>query len=507
MTLTKQTDPASTRRFCEDSSGLPGGHTDGVFFPRNTNEIGDILREARATKTPVSIAGNGTGLTGARIPFGGWVLATERMDRIFEIGVDLKEKEKQGYAVVEPGVTLSELKTAVSQQGWTYRPDPTESSCFLGATVATNASGSRSFLWGSTRQHVRGLDVVLASGDSVYLERGQVVAQADGTLDLPTSDGTLRLKLSYRKGPATTKNSAGYYLEPGLDAVDLFIGQEGTLGVITRVEVRLFESPASEFSGIVFFNNDEEALSWGETIKQRSRASRSRDANTLQATAIEYMDEHSLDILRTSEPGETRSGPSIPLDARAAIYFEQAVTRHQNEDRLLEDWLKTLEAQGVPAERCWLAQDARNREQLHEWRHQIPMRINERLHRKGLPKIGTDLAVPDSAFPELWRFYQQALKEWGGDYAVFGHLGDSHLHINLIPDNAAAVERGRAAHLAMAREAVRLGGTVSAEHGIGKSKHALLQIQLGDSGIAGLRAVKKSLDPEGILSPGNVFPV
>ncbi|OGR90493.1 MAG: hypothetical protein A2992_00280 [Elusimicrobia bacterium RIFCSPLOWO2_01_FULL_59_12] len=503
--MLKETDPQRFQRFCEDASGLPGGRADAVAFPQTTADVADLLREANARRTPVTIAGNGTGITGARVPFGGLVLATERMDRIFDIGIDLQTRE--GYAIVQPGVTLADLKDAVAKQGWHYMPDPTETSCFLGATLATNASGARSFHWGPTRAHVRELEVVLASGDAVHLRRGQVQAAPDGTLTLPLANGeTRRFQVSFLKQPAT-KNAAGYYLEPGFDAVDLFIGQEGTLGVITQVEVRLVPAPAGVFSGVVFFPRDSSALEWVQSIKSKSRAPQGAGGNKLQATALEYLDARSLDILRTAAPGEGGRAAPLPSQARAATYFEQTVHAGQDEDALLQNWLESIESHGIPAEHCWMAQDLRTRVQLQEWRHQIAAQINERLRRKGLPKIGTDLAVPDTGFAGLWAFYQKTLAEWGKEYAIFGHIGDNHLHIHFLPDSAEDVPRAQALHLAMAAEAVRLGGTVSAEHGIGKIKHALLDIQLGPDGVAAMRRVKKEFDPNGILSPGNLFPL
>ncbi len=503
--MLKETDPQRFQRFCEDSSGLPGGRADAVVFPQTTADVCEILRQANTEKTPVTIAGNGTGITGARVPFGGLVLATERMDRIFDIGIDLQTRE--GYAILQPGIMLSDLKADVAKEGWVYLPDPTETSCFLGATLATNASGACSFRWGPTRAHVRELEVVLASGDAVHLRRGQVRASADGSLALPLAKGGTRtIRVPFRKQPPT-KNSAGYYLEPGLDAVDLFIGQEGTLGVITQVEVSLMQAPAGIFSGVVFFSRDGAALEWVQAIKMKSRVPQSASNNKLRATALEYMDAHSLDLLRTTAPGDSGRAAPIPTQARAAIYFEQTVLSGQDEDLLLQDWLEAMESHGISAEHCWMAQDARSRAQLQEWRHQIPVQINERLRRKGLPKVGTDLAVPDTGFAGLWAYYQKSLADWGKDYAIFGHIGDNHLHINFMPENPEDVIRARALHLDMAREAVRLGGTVSAEHGIGKTKHALLEVFLGTEGIAQMRQVKKELDPEGILSPGNMFPL
>jgi D-lactate dehydrogenase (cytochrome) len=503
--MLKETDPSRFARFCEDSSGFPGGHADAVIFPQTSAEVAEILQDANEKKIPITVSGNGTGITGARVPMGGWVLATERMDRFFDLGRDLQTRD--GYAIVQPGITLAEVKGRVAEDGWSYMPDPTETSCFLGATLATNASGARSFLWGPTRAHIREVEIVLASGDILHLRRGRVRAAADGTLALPLKNGQTRtIQVPFRRGPAT-KNSAGYFLEPGLDAVDLFIGQEGTLGVITQAELKLVQSPYSNFSGVVFFPSEASALDWVRKVRTQSRQRRAVGDNSLQATALEYMDDRSLNLLRTAPPGESGRVSALPSQARAAVYFEQAVDLGQEEDALLQSWLESIEAHGIHADHCWMAQDARTRAQLHEWRHQIPVQINERLRRKGLPKVGTDLAVPDAAFPELWSLYQKALSEWGKDYAIFGHVGDNHLHLNFLPESADDVARARALHLSLAREAVRLGGTVSAEHGIGKSKHALLEAMVGPEGIAAMRQVKQQLDPQGILSPGNVFPV
>src|SRR5207302_1224907 len=149
-----------------------------------------------------------------------------------------------------------------------------------GATLATNASGARSFLWGPTRAHVRELDVVLADGETLHLRRGQVRAAVDGTLTLPLANGQTRTVTVTCLPQPPTKNAAGYFLAPGFDAVDLFIGQEGTLGVITQVEVRLLHAPSGTFSGIVFFPHDAAALRWVQSIKALSRPAARRAVNS-----------------------------------------------------------------------------------------------------------------------------------------------------------------------------------------------------------------------------------
>ena len=205
------------------------GAAEGLLFPESEAEIARLLQESVRRKIPVTVSGAGTGLTGARVPQGGLLLCTERLNKILEVRAD-------GTSVVQPGVPLEQLERALDQKGFLYPPDPGEKQAFVGGTVATNASGARSFKYGATRAWVRRLRVVLPNGDLLEVRRGDEKAGADGFW-IQLSDGKrLRIPVPLRPMPAVKKNAAGYCAGPGTDLIDLFIGSEGTLGVFTEIE-------------------------------------------------------------------------------------------------------------------------------------------------------------------------------------------------------------------------------------------------------------------------------
>src|SRR5215207_7160674 len=194
---------------------------------------------------------------------------------------------RDGYAVVEAGVILSDLQRAVDHDGLLYPPDPTERGCFVGGTVATNASGARTFKYGPTRNYINRLKVVLASGEMLDLRRGAVRADARGRIRV----GTIEVQLPQYRRPATRKNATGYFVAPSMDAVDLFIGSEGTLGVICEVETRLLPKPEGLLSGVVFFADEADVLALVADARRH-----------VEARALEFFDHESLKFLREKYP-------------------------------------------------------------------------------------------------------------------------------------------------------------------------------------------------------------
>src|SRR5947209_19739357 len=178
--LTKQ-NADEVQSYFSDASNMRGGHAERVIFPENAQEIADVLGEATRERVPVTVAGAGTGIVGGRVPFGGIVLATNRLNRIREI---VRERDG-GWVIAEAGVVLADFQRAVGERGLIYPPDPTEWSCYLGGTVATNASGARTFKYGPTRNFVRRLKVAFPTGDVIDLRRGSVKVDEKGVLCLP----------------------------------------------------------------------------------------------------------------------------------------------------------------------------------------------------------------------------------------------------------------------------------------------------------------------------------
>src|SRR6267154_4387010 len=299
--LTKS-QPDEIQSFLADSSHVSGGYAEHVLFPETAEDVAEVLRKASRERTPVTISGAGTGTVAGRVPFGGVVLATDRLNRIKAIVHD----DRGGHAIAESGVILGDFQRAVESAGLLYPPDPTERSCFLGGTVATNASGARTFKYGPTRNYVERLKIAFATGDVIDLRRGDLHAGTDGTITIPLSSGRLvRATLPTYQMPHVRKHASGYYVAPGMDVIDLFIGSEGTLGVIMEVEAKLLPKPEGLLSGVVFFASEEELLAFVREARDQSLANRgssptgSREpTQRVEARAIEYFDSESLGFLR-----------------------------------------------------------------------------------------------------------------------------------------------------------------------------------------------------------------
>jgi FAD/FMN-containing dehydrogenase len=270
-----------------------------------------------------------------------------------------------------------------------------------------------------------------------------------------------------------TKNTAGYFLRPEMDYMDLFIGSEGPLGVITEAQLTLIAAPKELFSGVVFFESDAAALDAVEAW---------RDVAGLRM--LEYLDAGSLELLR-------ERFTEVPADARAALLVERAG----------EDW--TPDA-GMEA--SWFALSARDRERFREFRHALPEAVNDLVRQRGLRKMGSDFAVPVERNREMLSYYREALgRDFPGQYVIFGHIGDAHLHVNVLPANEGEWNRAKTLMTGFARHAVELGGTVSAEHGLGKSKKHLLGLQFSADQIEQMKQVKRMLDPKWILGRETLF--
>jgi FAD/FMN-containing dehydrogenase len=274
--------------------------------------------------------------------------------------------------------------------------------------------------------------------------------------------------------PDTTKNTAGYQLTPGMDWIDLFTGSEGTLGIVTQAELQLLPAPADVLAGVVFFGTDDATLNAVDAW---------RDLEGLRM--IEYFDARSLAFLR-------QRFEETPANAGAALLIEQ-----ENGD--VDFW-----ADRAPAG-SWFAVSDQDRERFRRFRHALPELVNDTMRRRGFLKLGSDYAVPLARNREMLAFYHGELRQRALDYVIFGHIGDAHVHVNILPNSQAEFEAGQRLMLHFARHAVELGGTVSAEHGLGKRKAHLLALQYTPAQIQSMREVKLRLDPQWLLNRGNLF--
>lgn len=474
--------------YLKDASHFQG-QAEKVLLPSAEAEVCQILRKAQAEKISITVAGAGTGLTGGRVPQGGQVLSTERMNRI--LSIEWNETRNDGWVRLQPGVSLKELDAALEAQGLFYPPDPGEKAAFLGGTLSTNASGPRSFKYGPTRRYVRRLRLALPTGEILDVRRGQVRAEG-GVLSIYLEARSLRVPVPTYASPRTRKNVAGYFAAPDMDLIDLFIGAEGTLGVITEAELTVLKKPESVLSGVLFFDSEQDCFAFAERLWGRARTA-------LSPRVLEFFDRNSLAILAVRHE-------DIPERAGAALLFEQEC-RASEQEGLLREWTERAQALKARASDCWFSHQPEDLKTFRAYRYDLPVLVNEQVARSGFRKLGTDLAVPEERARAMFDFYLDQLPKSGIDYAIWGHLGDHHLHVNLLPKTAEQFERSRELYGTLAKQAVEWGGTVSAEHGIGKARVPYLEWMVGREGLRQMARVKKALDPNGILNPGNIFPV
>ncbi len=461
------TDPDVLEGYLTDASNIRG-HADGLFRPQTTEEVAAIVAEAHRTRTPLTVTAGRTSTTAAAVPEGGWLLSTERLTAIGSITDD--------RATAQAGILLGAFQAAIEQTGRFYPPDPTSRhDCALGASIATNASGARSFKYGATRPWVEAIDVVLPDGTVLR----DVTRDTPIPADWPVPRWT----------EPDVKTAAGY--APPDNLLDLFIGQEGTLGILTQATVRLTALPDEVLGMVVYFPSRQAAVAF---VKRARDAQRADPDGPVSPRCLEYLDHHCLELARQ------RVG-DVPTEAKAALFCEQEVA--SDVDTHLEGWWAMLEASGALADDTLLTTDDAGRAELHAFRHAIPAGVNEEVTRNGMPKVGTDLSVPDPALDAMMEAYEAApLRN-----VLFGHIGDNHLHLNLLPKTDDELAVAKAFYDELAAKAVALGGSVSAEHGIGKTKRQHLRTMVGDEVLEQFRALKRHLDPHWILGRGNILPI
>ena len=433
-----------------------------------------------------------------------------------------------------------------------FPPDLTEAGACLAGVVANNGSGARTFRYGPARPHVSALRVVLPGGEVLALHRGQ--HYANGREFRLTSEN-MRTEAHLRRKWATgsplaprarlvgespppvvcgceatertneaalepeagrvfsgrlpdyhmpaVKNAAGIYAADDMDLIDLFIGSEGVLGVFSELELALTPLPAVAWGMTAFLPSESAALALVERV---------RDDRHGHVAAIEFFSAEALDLLREQRAGNPAFAalPEIKPHWHTAVYVELHGDTEAAVEQALAGVCEALADGGGNAYDTWLATSWREIETFKGVRHAVPEAVNLRIGERKrqypeLTKLGTDLAVPDACLCTVMRMYHDDLRAAGLEYVIFGHIGNNHLHVNILPRTPDEYQHGKALYLEWARRVVAMGGTVSAEHGIGKLKTAMLEIMYGPAAIEQMRAVKRVFDPQMLLNRGTLF--
>lgn len=291
------------------------------------------------------------------------------------------------------------------------------------------------------------------------------------------------------------KNAAGYYVKDDMDLVDLVIGSDGTFGVFTEIELRLLAMPSVIYGLNCFFPTKPQAIGFSRLLR----------LDCPRVVAVEYLGRNCLRILR-----ESGKKSKIPKGSVCMLYLEIHAETEEDAMDEVQAVLSDIEEVGADPDAIWIAEDYAGRARMLEMRHLIPVTVNEKVAvykqtHPGLTKTASDMAVPDKKFRKVLKMYDKDLEAGDFKHAVWGHFGDNHLHVNVIPHTMGEMHRAKEMYTRWAKKVTKMGGTVSAEHGTGKLKAPLLRIMYGEDGIREMAALRRRFDPDGMLGRGNLF--
>jgi len=415
-----------------------------VVYAHSTEEVRRVVKLAGRNKIPILPRGAGSGFSGGSLPVkGGIVLVLTGMDRILDIDTDNLTAE------VEPGVVTAVLQRAVEKLGLFYPPDPASKEfCTLGGNVAENSGGPRCVKYGVTGDYVLGLEVVMPTGEVIVT------------------------------GGKTLKNVVGY------DLTKLLVGSEGTLGIVTRIFLKLLPKPAAKKTILVQFGVIDGAA---EAVSAIIRAK-------IIPTALEFMDSATINTIRNKSPIEINKSCQailiIEIDGDPEILDSQA-----------ERVLAAIKEHGI------IETSISNNDEESEAIWQVRRVISPSLKKLGPNKFNEDIVVPRSRIPEMIRKVDTISTRFDIPIVCFGHAGDGNIHVNIMVDlkEAGMQEKVDAAIKEIFRTVISLDGSISGEHGIGTAKAPYLNIELSDETIGIMQRVKQAFDPNNILNPGKIF--
>lgn len=422
------------------------GSTSACIVVDHTKQVGEVLKLAHEFQVPVTTKGAGSSLTGGATPIqGGWVLDLSKLNH-------LELDEKNRIARCGPGVVVSNLQSEAEKLGLFYPPDPSSKDfCTIGGNVACNAGGLRCVKYGVTRDYVLALSGYMANGDQVTW------------------------------GRATRKFATAYNVR------DLWIGSEGTLGVVTEITLRLVEKPLCRTTFLGAFASDELALS----------ASLALSELRIRPSILEYMDKWTINCLQDYTGVQVFEG--LAANPMLLIELDGSETEVSRQSGILTDWLSKHS----------LAFRVAEREEEAENLWQVRRQGSSAMKKLASTKLNEDVVVPLDQQVDLVRFVESLRHQFNLKIGVFGHCGDGNLHVNFMYDENDEEETTRSveALTSLMKKVIELGGAISGEHGVGLAKTPFVRDQFNQAEWEVMKSIKQSLDPKGILNPGKIFQI
>jgi D-lactate dehydrogenase (cytochrome) len=496
------------QQYLSDESRLKGTGLSRVYFPETISDVCQLVKEVLSRKETLCISGGRTGIVGGAVPLDiPNLVSVERLVAPFVIGFD--QKEKKWYIRVSAGIRLCDMMDYLRAGDYHYVEDcptayagqtplvfpvnPTESTAQIGGIVSSNASGSRSFFYGPVRNWIRRVRFVSSKGTELDLYRGHVTA-ADGAYHIAPD----LMVPAFDIPRPETKQTLAYAVSSSGDAIDLLIGSEGTLGIITDVDIYVIPAPAHVLGQILFFQDRQVLLKFIAVLKKETR---------LQTIAIEYYDRTAIGLLAESDEYHAY----VPQKGTAcALYIENIFSDERDMEKAYSFFESIFNQVGMSLDETWVADDAKGLKKMSELRHYIPETINRLIAERkkkcaDICKVSSDMAVPATSIGHMLDYYEKELEREGLEYVIFGHIGDGNVHVNILPSTMDELAAARALYLLFARETLRCGGAIAAEHGIGRLKKSFLSEQFSVSTIQRLQEIKKIFDPHSLFNPGVIF--
>ncbi len=439
------------------------GCAQSISFPECEEEICQILKQMKEKRIPVTIQGGKTGITGASVPNQGHILNLSRMNRI------LKSDLEKGTITVEPGITLMDLEKEIlrvfGKQKLFWPVQPTEKSASVGGVAATGAQGPNEFFYGDSRQYFAAARMVCMDGHVEELNR----------------------------------DTSG-------DLLNAALGREGIGGVFTSLTLRLVPKP-EEIWGICFFFQEEDNLAAFADVLNENCWER----EGAQLTVKEYLDKKAFLLIqeRKKDMAKIRELPDIDENCEGMVYLELEGMPDAVEE-LAEELMELAAEWDSDPDTAWALSGEMEVEKLRAFRHAAAESVNlcveaARKQEPSLTKLGTDYKYPGKKFSNVLAYYREELVGTGIEYTIFGHLGDAHLHVNLLPKTEAEYQEGCRLFKKWAKNCQDAGGNLIGEHGIGKLKREILRDLLEEKEIQVYRDFKEKYDPEYLLNPGTIF--
>lgn len=525
------------------------GFTDEVVFPTDTKSISAYIKSAydnkadgqqlsKLCKSSVTIQGARTGLNGGAVPFGGKTVNLENCCKV--LGMRSSRENDRYYLKVQCGLTLEALNRQIrtktfdrdlwdeesraayalfqKDDEYLFPTDATEQRASIGGMISCNASGACSYHYGSIRGFVEALTVVLGDGEIMHIKRGAYFAQGR-KFNLAVNGKGYHFTLPDYDF-AGRKNAACYYAEKDMDFMDLFIGAEGTLGIIAEAWLVLVKKPKECRGVLSFYGSYDEMKPFLHFLQSLPGNPRESNSPHLPLSgcgkgyigAIEFFDRNALRLIKEKAYPMDRYTeiPVMKKDYFGALYYEIHGDDEEYAFRLLQDTFDKLLECTPYAQDAIAAMTDRELQRLKSFRHAAPECANivtdgHRREDKSLTAIFTDIAMPEAEFFPMLSLYETTMQEQQIEYIIYGHIGDWHLHVNMLPATKEEYQRCMDIYQEWAQYAASRGGTISAEHGVGRLKAGMLKYMICSQDIKKCTRIKRIFDKEGIYNRGVLF--